>query len=473
MFHLNSSLARPVFQLILVAVSGLLPTATLDSQNLIPSLEDVIGPPPEPEEKLTPKKAEVFYSLGLGIQDPRLKYLRRSRRGGSTPPSSEDGFSPEDQSSVSLNIQPMSMSGNKSLITRVDPEVLIWVEKKIRTPSGARLPFIFCYAHAVGPFPVAFVMDPEIAMQMKVGEEEYSQFIRGIPPEKELPYDEPFRGRYITHNPIGNQLMAHGVAVVIPILNTLENLNGIPIEDWQAVLDYILSFRDMDAESVFLVSTREYTDTAFRLASQLDLEGFLVEEPESGIFGASLPATAQDAVAMTELIKKYQAVTGAIDCPILIMRHKQNPILKINDIALLNPLISSGKKLYLSITDRPLRTLEPVTPVYGEEMAPPIVPQQYAYDVEAMKKLVNRLLHFVQQNGASPLRLLPQRSRSPRIGNRSQNAQIDLERIERRMAGYTQDSEGFNSNNDSDLDGNVSEDSTLRDFGANYQSIEE
>ena len=440
--------------------------ANLNSRDLIRSLEEVLGPPPGPEEKSTLKKPEVFYSLGLGKQDPRLRNLRRMLQRGSAP-QDDDDFNPEEGSQDYLNIQPLNMSENKSLITKVDPEVLLWVEARIKTPSGARLPFIYCYANAEGPFPVALVIDPEIAMQFEVGEEEYSQTIRGIPAQMELPYDEPFRGRYITHNPIGNQLMAHGVAVVIPILNTLENLNSIPIEDWQAVLDYILSIRDMDAESVFLVSTREYADTAFRLAGQLDLEGFLVEEPESGIFGASLPATAQDAVAMTELIKKYQSVTASIDCPILIMRQKQNPILGINESALLNPLMKSGKELYLSITDRPLRTLEPVTAVNEGETPVPNLPQQYAYDVEAMQKLVNRLLHFVQHNGASPLRLLPQRRTNPRTANRSQNARNELERIEGRMTGYTQDPEGSN------LNGDESGDTSYRDFDSDFQGVEE
>ena len=182
-----------------------------------------------------------------------------------------------------------------------------------------------------------------------------------IPTERELPFDESFRGRYITHNPIGNQLISSGVAVVIPILKTLENLNGIPLRDWQAVMEFIRSVRVVDGESVFLVSTREYAGAAFRLGSHLEWGGLLVEEPESVIFGASLPATTQDAVAMTELRKKYEAVTGAIECPILIMRNKQNPILRINDFALVNPFVNDGQSLYLSITDRPLRTLEPIT----------------------------------------------------------------------------------------------------------------
>ena len=262
--------------------------------------------------------------------------------------------------------------------------------------------------------------------------EEFSQIARLIPVTSELPFDEPYRGRYITHNPIGNQLISSGVVLVIPILNSLENLNSIPLQDWKAVMDSILSHGFVDSNSVFLVSTKEFAGPAFRLANQLEWEGLLLEEPEMAILGASLPDSSHDAVAMTELINAYRPVTGSIECPVLILRNEQNPIRKINDHALLNPMIKGGKKLYLSITSRPFRTLQTI----GEdgERSPNFTSQQYAYDVEAVKQLEPRILHFIQRHGASPLRRLPQRSQNPWTPSRTQSLLSEIERIQQRGA---------------------------------------
>ena len=466
MIQLNSSLARPVFQLILVAVSGLLPTATLDSQNLIPSLEDVIGPPPEPKVNSMTKKANVFYALAREEPDPEIEEIIRKLKLG------YDLF-PEEQFLFDQYAEHHSISGKNPLIRAIAPEVLTWVEQSIKTPSGARLPFIYCFPRAAGPFPVALVLDPEIGPQMEVGEEEYTQIERLIPAEGELPFDESFRGRYITHNPIGNQLISSGVVVVIPVLKNLEHLNGLPMRDWQAVMKFIQSIRVVDDESVFLVSTKEFAGTAFQLASHYEWAGLLVEEPESGIFGASLPASTQDAVAMTELRKKYQAVTAAIECPVLIMRNKLNPIHRINDFILIQSFLDEGRKLYLSITDRPLRTLEPVTEGEAGERPGLTAPQEYAYDIEATKKLGNRVLHFIQQIGASPLRRLPQRSQITRMTTRIQSALNEIERIEARMAERLQEPQVFNSTEEQGLDDNLTGDGAFRGLDLEFSGNEE
>ena len=454
--------------MILLGILSLFPIIGLKAGDLIPSLEDVIGKPPVRESMFNKKEPPVFYTLGLEEPDPEMKEMIQKQRQGFI-------LSPEEQELMNLYFQHGSISGNNPLIRKVSPTALTWSERRIKTPSGTRLPFIYCHPRDKGPFPVALVLDPEVGMQMEVGKEEYSQVTRLIPAERELPYDDSFRGRYITHNPIGNRLMSHGVAVVIPILETLENLDSIPVEDWKAVMDYLLSNKVMDEESVFLVSTKEYAATALRLGSQMELEGLIVEEPESGIFGTTLPSSFEDAVAMTELIKQYESVTQSIDFPILILRNKLNPVLRINDAALLNPLIYNGKQLFLSMTDRPLRTLEPVTPVQEEDTSDPDAAEHYAYDVEAMEALSNRILHFVQQNGASPLRLLAERSQTPRLANRSQSALNELERIEGRLAGWMNDPSSSNLNGDLNFDGSVSGDSAFGDFDAesNAGNIEE
>ena len=466
MIHLNSSLARPVFQLILVAICGLLSMATLDSQNLIPSLEEVLGPPPEPEVNSTTKKANVFYALAREEPDPEIEEIIRKLKLG------YDLF-PEEQFLFDQYAEHHSISGKNPLIRAIAPEVLTWVEQSIKTPSGARLPFIYCFPRAAGPFPVALVLDSEIGPQMEVGEEEYTQIERLIPAEGELPFDESFRGRYITHNPIGNQLISSGVVVVIPVLKNLEHLNGLPMRDWQAIMKFIQSIRVVDDESVFLVSTKEFAGTAFQLASHYEWAGLLVEEPESGIFGASLPASTQDAVAMTELRKKYQAVTAAIECPVLIMRNKLNPIHRINDFILIQSFLDEGRKLYLSITDRPLRTLEPVHSSEVGERPGLTAPQEYAYDIEATKKLGNRILHFIQQIGASPLRRLPQRSQITRMTTRVQSALNEIERIEARMAERLQEPQDFNSTEEQGLDDNLTGDGVFRGLDLEFPGDEE
>ncbi len=468
MTHLYSSSARPVLHLIVVAILSLLPMANLDSRDLIRSLEEVLGPPTQPDEKSTARKANAFYTLDREKPDPEIQEIIRKLKLGYA-------LSTEDQFLFDRYVERHRISGKNPLIQPIAPEALTWVERTVKTPSGARLTFIYCFPRAPGPFPVALVLDPEIGLQMEVGEEEYSEIVRLIPPTREeLPFDESYRGRYITHNPIGNQLISSGVVVVIPIEKTLENLNAIPSRDWPAVLKFIRSIKVVDTESVFLVSTMVYAGTAFRIASHPELNGLLVEEPESGIFDASLPATTQDAVAMTELRKKYQTVIGAIDCPILIMRNKQNPIHRINDFALLGPLVDNRKKLYLSITDRPLRTLEPIAPGDARETPAIAAPQGYAYDVEAMQKLVNRFLYFIQNNGASPLRRLPQRSQTPWMANRAQSALNELERIENLMAERMQASQTFNpTEEEQEFDDNLAADSPFRGFDSEYPNTEE
>ena len=101
---------------------------------------------------------------------------------------------------------------------------------------------------------MALVLDPEIAQQFVVGIEEYNQVVRRMPVTEDvvqgvkLPREEPFRGRYITHGFLGNQLMSHAVSVIIPIRESLEKANDISTEDWKSVLDYYTDKKYLDSK---------------------------------------------------------------------------------------------------------------------------------------------------------------------------------------------------------------------------------
>ena len=317
--------------------------------------------------------------------------------------------------------------GSHTALRRIYPAVLSWIENRIKTASGKRYAFIKCTPKASGPFATALVLDPEISQQKEAGREEYSRVIRRMPVEAELPWEEPYRGRYITHSPIGNQLMSHAVSVIIPIVDSLEEVRELSMEDWRSVLDYYLKNKDVDPQSLFLVATKEYAGLAMQLATTFPVSGLIIEEPEAGVFGMQLPKDAADAVAVTKLQAAYETVLEQLNCNILVFRHRNNPAISMNDRLILKPLIDWQKPLYMSLIDFPLRTLSP------EDLEQEVVEPRYCYDTDSSRKITQRMLYFIQQQGETPLSLLPEQSTEPRSSNRANSLISQFEQSTQRL----------------------------------------
>lgn len=446
----NVMIHRFIFLIVGITVVSAGPGAELHAaDDLILSLEEVIGTPPEKTKEQKRKNQQLFYTLDSAEEDPEMEDLIRNQ---------QMGFVLTAEEQVLLNEYQMGgrISGANPLIRRIYPPVLSWVETRVKVASGDRYSFINCYPHASGPFPVALVLDPEIGPQFEAGTEEYNQVVRRMPIEAELPYNEAFRGRYITNNPIGNQLISHAISVIIPIRESLENANALSTEDWKSVLDYYISKKYLDSNSLFLVATKEFADLAIRLASAYPFAGLIMEEPETGLFNITLPTNTEDSMKMASIRETYISNLNSLQCPLMLLRNKENPVFKINDSVLLQPLIEMNKQLFLSLTDNPLRTLEKVEEAEADVKESEESGKRFAYDYDAVEKLSNRMLYFIQKNGEMALYLLPEESTEPRMRNRSGSALAELERIEGRLQGYLQDSQNFDLNGDLSNDGSVS-----------------
>jgi hypothetical protein len=320
----KSIVFQSILMVILAALSGL-----NAREDLILSLEEVLGKPPERSENFKEKPRETFYSVVKSEENPEMRQLIQKQQMGL--------FLTEDEQELMKEYQlGGNVSGSNSVMRRIYPPVLRWLETNVKAGSGARYKFINCWPNADGPFPTALVLDPEIAQQFVAGIDEYNRMIRRIPvsEDTELPWEEPYRGRYITHSPLGNQLMAHAVSVIIPIRESLEKAQEISMEDWKSILDYYTDKKTLDSESLFLVATKEFADLAIRLAGSYPFTAFILEEPEQGLFGTQLPTDTGDAVKMMALQETYEASLKNIICPTLIFRQRQNPIIPINDTLL-------------------------------------------------------------------------------------------------------------------------------------------
>jgi hypothetical protein len=397
-------------------------------EDIILSLQDAIGEPPEKSESLRNRKRDSFYSVVKSADNPELARLLQQKDIGLTLTEEEEELVKEYQSGGNV-------SGKNPAMRRIYPPVLNWLETRIKTTSGARYPFMNCTPRASGPFPTALVLDPEIPQQFEAGMEEYNVVVRRIPVEAELPWEEPYRGRYITHSPIGNQLMSHAISVIIPLQETLERANDISMEDWHSVMDYYLKRKDLDAESVFLVATKEFADLAIRLASTYPFIGLLLEEPEQGMFGINFQGNTEDTTKMVAFKETYEQHLKDLKCPTLIFRNRGNPVIPMNDGLIMKPLLELERPLFLSMTDFPFRSLgvkkaEEASEEKSEEEKPD---PRFLYDTDSTVKITQRMLYFIQQKGKSPLNLLPEESTEPRSANRANSLINQFEQMSRRL----------------------------------------
>ena len=410
----------------LIVIMSLSAKGLADREDLILSLKDVLGEPPAKSSNLKIKPRETFFSVVKSADNPEMEKLIQKQQIGMF--LTEDEKVLMDEYTLGGNV-----SGANSVMRRIYPPVLSWSETNVKTVSGNRYPFIYCTPNASGPFPTALVLDPEIAQQFAAGLEEYNQVVRRMSVEEDPPWEEPYRGRYITHSPIGNQLMCHGVSVIIPIRDSLENANEITLEDWKSILEYYSKKKQLDPQSLFLVATKEFAGLAFRLASSYPFIGFMLEEPEEGIFETRFPQDQGDAVKMMALQEIYEASLKDLECPTLIFRHKLNPALSMNDALILKPLMGWKRPLFMSLTDYPLRSLGTLDDGESQEPDP-----RFSYDAESTKKITQRMLYFVQQNGKSPLNLLPEESMEPRSRNNVDSILNQFDQMTKRLTDLTE-----------------------------------
>jgi hypothetical protein len=404
---------------------------TLDArENLILSLKEVLGEPPAKSTMLKIKPRETFYSVIKSADNPEMEKLLQKQQMGM--------FLTEDEQVLMAEYTlGGNVSGSNTVMRRIYPPVLSWSETNIKTTSGNRYPFIYCTPNAAGPFPAGLVLDPEIAQQLVVGKEEYNKVVRRMPVEADPPWEEPYRGRYITHSPLGNQLMCHGVSVIIPIQDALEKANEISLEDWKSVIEYYAGKKQLDPQSLFLVAT---------------FIGLIFEEPEEGIFETQFPQDEGDAVKMLALQDIYEASLKDLECPTLIFRHKQNPALHMNDALILKPLMGWKRPMFMSLTDYPIRTLG--HPEKEEEEAEHKEPDpRFCYDADSVKKITQRMLYFIQQNGKSQLNLLPEESMEPRSRNQSDSLLKQFDQMTKRLTDLTEQyADGGSTGDDSGND---------------------
>jgi len=400
-------------------------------EDLILSLKEVLGEPPVKSSNFKIKPRETFFSVVKSADNPEMEKLLQKQQIGMF--LTEDEQVLMDEYTLGGNV-----SGANSVMRRIYPPVLSWSETNVKAASGNRYPFIYCTPNASGPFPTALVLDPEIAQQFVAGLEEYNQVVRRMPVEADPPWEEPYRGRYITHSPIGNQLMCHGVSVIIPIRDSLEKANEIALEDWKSILEYYSKKKQLDPQSLFLVATKEFAGLAIRLASSYPFIGLMLEEPEEGIFETRFPQDQGDAVKMMALQETYEATLKDLECPTLIFRHKQNPALNMNDALILKPLMGWKRPLFMSLTDYPLRRLGTQEGGDSEASENQEPDPRFSYDADSAKKITQRMLYFIQQNGKSALNLLPEESTEPRSRNQSDSLLKQFDQMTRRLTDLTE-----------------------------------
>ena len=389
-------------------------------EDLILSLEEVLGEPPDRSEFLENRKRDTFYSVVGSERDSEIEELIDQESRGII-------LTGEDQELVREYRMSGSSVGANAVLKRIYPPVLGWVESRVKVASGERYTFMKCTARADGPFPTALVLDPEIGQQKEAGMDEYHRIVRRMSVEAELPWEDSYRGRYATHSPLGNILTAHTVSVILPLNETLENANDISIEDWKSVIDFYLKDRDVEPSSFFLVATKEMADLAIMLAAAYPFTGLILEEPEQALFGETFPSDLSDAVAMTSLQNVYKEHLQPLTSDTYIFRHRLNSAIPQNDQLLLKPLIEWKRPLYLGMTDVAIRRIS------QEDVEKGVPEPRFLYDTAAAQKITQRILYFIQQQGNIALRILPEESTEPRSSNRASSLINQFEQANQRL----------------------------------------
>ena len=231
----------------------------------------------------------------------------------------------------------------RRLIMREDITIRI---KKLKLESGKKVTLVYGTPRNVKNVPAVFIIDVETSSIAN----HYSLIHPGLSKKNR---DELNYAAYLLRSPFGSNFLGNGFAVAYIVPEDLDSLRTARTKDWLEAFERIRNLKEVDEESFFLFSTREYANLSVYLASQYSFSGFILEEPEYMLFSRKTYDSVirrSDRLSTDEIWQrtdptradKYYSILSRITAPIMLIRNANSRASDFNDKTLIPKLVEAN-----------------------------------------------------------------------------------------------------------------------------------
>ncbi len=233
--------------------------------------------------------------------------------------------------------------------------------KTLRLLSGGKVQLVYAAPKKRKHCPAVFIFDTEANILAN------NSWLDGyaLSKKRKRNYKE---AAYMRRSPFGSNMLSNGFAVAYVIAKDLKTLKSIRTADWIGLFNRIRDHKQVDSNSVFLFSTREWANSTLYIATKYAFSGFILEEPNYMLFTRK---TYESVVRNSERLsseeiwektdpvhkQKYYDIFSQITTPIMLVRNKNSSAHAFTEKTLVPELIKANVYLETFEMDGPARRL--------------------------------------------------------------------------------------------------------------------
>ena len=270
--------------------------------------------------------------------------------------------------------------------------------KSVRLESGKRVNLIWGRPKKAKLAPAVFVIDVESASMTTAP-------LRGFFNRSKRKERRERETRYLVNSPFGSNLLGQGFIVAYAIGKDLETLRSARISDWVNMFDQIRDSKEVDENSFFLMSTKEYANLSTYLAGNYSFSGFILEEPHYMLFSRQ---THKDIIAQSDELttdeiwrrtdpsrrSMYQKVFSNIYSPIMLIRAEDSPAFHFSEKTLIDTLKTSNTYFETITLERSARNLQSLNTLQGVMDIEPRV----RYNAHSISTWLEGMINYLKTN---------------------------------------------------------------------------
>jgi hypothetical protein len=270
--------------------------------------------------------------------------------------------------------------------------------KSVRLESGKRVNLIWGRPKKAKLAPAVFVIDVESASLTTAP-------LRGFFNRSKRKERRERETRYLVNSPFGSNLLGQGFIVAYAIGKDLETLRSARISDWVNMFDQIRDSKEVDENSFFLMSTKEYANLSTYLAGNYSFSGFILEEPHYMLFSRQ---THKDIIAQSDELttdeiwrrtdpsrrSMYQKVFSNIYSPIILIRAEDSPAFHFSEKTLIDTLRTSNTYFETITLERSARNLQSLNTFQGVMDIEPRV----RYNAHSISTWLEGMINYLKTN---------------------------------------------------------------------------
>lgn len=273
--------------------------------------------------------------------------------------------------------------------------------KTLRLDSGEKVRLVYGAPKKAQVCPTVFVLDVEAnAIANRAGV--------GFPGMSKRARDELKQAGYLLKSPFGSNLLGNGFAVAYVVAEDLADIRSARTADWMGILDRVRNLKQVDPDSMFLLSTREYANLSTYLASKYAFSGFILEEPNYLLFSRqtyesvverSDALTPEEIWARTDPSKAnmYLQIFSQIHCPIMLIRNANSPAYAFNEKTLIPKLQEANAYVEQVKIPGPVRNLT----TFGSSNGVLELPPEISYYVSNVSEWVGEMITYIRMNSST------------------------------------------------------------------------